>query len=206
MSEETELSTGLLVAIVVTVPLVLLLLGCLTYGRCWSCGNGRRSDLDSESVATSCATAMTSLVCCGVACLAVTGKGATDATVNGAAAARTAAESGPYEWLMCRWLEWLVHNVLCCCFCCRGPRDCSFTFATTAESTPNVPVAQPVAVSVSPAQAEQPVAVAVPLAPAKPSQQQPPPSSQPQPSSQPPSSTEQAESASVTTPLLALAV
>lgn len=192
MSEETELSTGLLVAIVVTVPLVLLLLGCLTYGRCWSCGNGRRSDLDSESVATSCATAMTSLVCCGVACLAVTGKGATDATVNGAAAARTAAESGPYEWLMCRWLEWLVHNVLCCCFCCRGPRDCSFTFATTAESTPNVPVAQPVAVAASPsAPAEQPVAVAVPLAPDKPSQ---------------PSSTEPAESASVTTPLLALAV
>jgi len=192
MSESSEIP-GLLVAGIIGVVLLILLFACCCAvyqypeTRIW-----KRFNANGASVANSCWSAMKSCLCCCGVCLTTAGRGVGEATVNGATAVATAArttatESEPYRWLMCSWLGWLVHNVLCCCCC--GPRTCGFAFAT-AEAYPE-PVPGKVVPATTPPERVVGVQVEAEGSPKKGGSS---------------SEQQQSELASATTPLLALAV
>ena len=202
MSEQDDTTaTAVVVGLIIAIVVGLMLCACCAYSRYRTLRARKNSALNADLVAESCIGAMASCFCCCGEYWWRAGTGASDVTVSAANAVKNGTktavtESTSFWWFMCNWLGWLLRYVFCCC--CYNPRD----DVPASEANAGLPVAVPVAVPVENANGpeagkgdgSQPAAVPavrVEPQPAKPQSAD----------NQPP-----AESASVTTPLLALAV
>lgn len=195
MSEQDDnTATVVVVGLIIAIVVGLMLWACCAYNRYWTRRARKDRVLDEEL----CFDAMASCFCCCGEYSWRAGKGASDAAVSAASAVKNGTEvavteSRTFWWFTCHWLGWLLRYVFCCC--CYDPRY----EAPAPETTTSLPVA--VAVPVEDAGSKtgkgdgsQPAVVqAVRVEP----QNSKPQGGEGQASS---------EAASVTTPLLALAV
>jgi hypothetical protein len=203
MSEQDNTATTVVVGLIIAIVVGLMLWACCAYSRYRTLRARKDYASNADLVAESCFTAMAGCVCCFGECSWRAGKGASDAAVSAVGAVKNGTEvavteSASFWWFTCHWLGWLLRYVFCCC--CYDPRD----GVPASEANAGLSVGTPVAVPILDDGADrskagkgaepQPAAVqAVPVEP---------PAAKPQGDEGQPSS----ESASVTTPLLALAV
>lgn len=199
MSEQDNTATTVLVVAIIGIVTCLMLCACYAYNRYWTRRARKNRVLDDDLYFD----AMASCFCCCGECLKRVGTGASDAAVGAVNVARdgtrtAVTESTSFWWFMCDWLGWLLRYVFCCC--CYSPRD----DVPASEANTGLPVDVAVAVPILVERANGPeaekgdgsqtaVARAVSVNP---------PAVKPQSDEGQSSS----EPASVTTPLLALAV
>ena len=141
MSEQDNTATTALVGLIIAIVVALMLCACCAYYRYRTRPAPENRVLDAGS----CFDAMVSCFCCCGECLGRAGKGASDATVSAVGAVKNGAEVAVTEsrtfWCFtCHWLEWLLSYVFCCCY---DPRYGASASGTSATLPVGVPVAEP---------------------------------------------------------------
>ena len=148
MSEQddtTEIAAALFLVAIIALVVGLLLCACFAYNRYRKRPAPENRVLDAGS----CFDAMVNCFCCCGECLGRAGKGASDATVSAVGAVKNGAEVAVTEsrtfWCFtCHWLEWLLSYAFCCC--CYDTRYGASASGTSATLPVGVPVAEPLTV------------------------------------------------------------